>query len=519
MLWLALHFPMLGLEERLDALDGDVAEPAVLLEDNRVVAANEQARQAEISLGSTLATANSILPELKHFNRDPSAEHERLGVLATMAYRYTPKVSPAPPDALLLEVRGSLRLFGGMNALVDGLADQCQCLGHELNWAVATTPLAALMLARAGLRGVIAEPVGATVTRPSGRAAARGKHGAELPALKGVPLRHSDLPAKDLDRLANMGITRIDELLRLPLRELGKRFGPTLIDYLARLTGQKADPRAFIEPPERFDSSVHLLEPVRGKDALLFPMRRLASELARWLARRRLGTRLLTWTVKPLRGPARMLAVEFAQPRRDDQSFLALSKLKLEGVDLPEEAMSVSLRADFIAPFSTASADLWGMSAGSAASHAELVDLLAAKIGGEAVRSLRIVDEHRPELAWSTKHAGRRGMGRGAKASERLSALAAGVFRPMWLLNPPEPIDVECYELVSGPERIETGWWERDRYAVARESAARILPDKDAKEPVSGHLRDYYIAYSKQGARCWLYREQNERWFLHGYFS
>jgi len=253
------------------------------------------------------------------------------------------------------------------------------------------------------------------------------------------------------------------------------------------LTGHKADPRAFIEPPERFHSSIHLLEPVRGKDALLFPMRRLAAELAHWLARRRFGTRLLTWTVKPFRGPAAVLTVEFAQPRRDDRSFLTLSKLKLAGTDLPEEAMSISLRADFIAPFTTAFDDLWGVT-GNSASHAELVDLLAAKLGPEAVRALRTVDDHRPELAWSTGHAGR--------DSRSAEGAVAGVSRPLWLLDPPKPINAGHYELVSGPERLETGWWDADRLC-----------------------RDYFIANSRHGARCWLYREQNERWFLHGYFS
>ncbi|MDE0038106.1 MAG: DNA polymerase Y family protein [Gammaproteobacteria bacterium] len=499
MLWLALHFPMFGLEERLDTLDGSATEPAVLVEDNRVVQVNEGAQQAEIALGSTLATANSILPALNHFNRDPAAEHERLSRLAQMAYRYTPRVSPAPPDALLLEVRGSLRLFGGMKALVDKVAADCRRCGHEQSWAVATTPLAALMLARAGMGIVVEQPV--------------------RTALNGVPLVHGDLPPKDLERLANMGITRIDELLGLPGRELGKRFGPVLLDYLARLTGDKADPRAFIEPSEQFHSSIHLLEPVRGKDALLFPMRKLAAELARWLARRHFGVRVLTWTVKPLTGPEVVLSVEFANPRRDDQSFLTLSRLKLDGADMPGEVMSVSLRADFVAPFSTDLADLWGVTehsfhargypsrspaegshargypsrspAKGSATHAELVDLLAAKLGNDAVRDLRALDDHRPEYAWRTEQAHCR---KAVRAIE--SGAAMGHSRPLWLLDPPKPVDAGLFELVSGPERIETGWWN------------------------SRHLvRDYYVALSKHGARCWLYREQNENWFLHGYFS
>ncbi|MCE2459299.1 MAG: DNA polymerase Y family protein [Pseudomonadales bacterium] len=493
MLWLALYFPMLGLEERLDTLDGDTTGPAVLVADNRVVQVNEQARRAEIALGSTLATANSIVPELNHFNRDPSAEEERLGRLAEMAYRYTPKVSPAPPDALLLEVRGSLRLFGGLKALSVQLADECRRLGHEQSLAVATTPLAALMLARSGMETFGDELDPSRVGEKSVRT-----------ALRGVSLTHSDLPPRDLERLANMGITRIDELLRLPPGELGKRFGLTLIDYLARLTGRKSDPRAFIEPHERFQSSVHLLEPVRGKDALLFPMRKLAAELARWLARRHFGARLLTWTVKPLTGPAVVLTVEFAQPRRDDLSFLNLSRLKLDSADMPGEVMSVSLRADFVAPFTTALADLWGMTEHSTATHAELVDLLAAKLGAEAVRGLCSVDDHRPEQAWSTEHPVSQGAGRTVG-----SDLALGYSRPMWLLDLPKPIDAKLYEMVSGPERIETGWWER-------EFAARNPPEKRNGYAVA---RDYYVAYSKHGAKCWLYREQNERWFLHGYFS
>lgn len=478
MLWLALNFPALGLEERLGTLGVEPCEPAVLVEDNRVVQANERARQAAIGLGSTLATANSILPALKHFNRDPAAEHERLNSLAQMAYRYTPKVSPAPPDSLLLEVRGSLRLFGGVQALADKLAADCRRFGHQQSLAVAATPLAALMLARAG-------------TVRKGLVPSRGEEQPVRTTLRGVPLVHSDLPPRDLERLANMGITRIDELLELPGRELGKRFGPALIDYLARLTGQKADPRAFIEPLERFDSSVHLLEPVRGKDALLFPMRRLATELARWLARRSFATRRLTWTVAPLTGTPVVLTVEFAQPRRDDQSFLTLSKLKLAGTDLPEEAMSVSLRADFIAPFETARTDLWGMTAGNTATPAELVDLLAAKLGSDAVRDLRVLDDHRPEYAWCAEQAG------GRKAVRAIgSEPEMGHSRPLWLLDPPKPVDAGLFELVSGPERIETGWWSS-----------------------LGLVRDYYVALSKRGARCWLYREQNEKWYLHGYFS
>ena len=51
---------------------------------------NIPARAAGIAPGSTLATARSIVADLKHFNRDVAEERRRLRLLAEAAYRYTP---------------------------------------------------------------------------------------------------------------------------------------------------------------------------------------------------------------------------------------------------------------------------------------------------------------------------------------------------------------------------------------------------------------------------------------------
>src|ERR1700680_476187 len=50
---------------------------------------------------------------------------EKLGSLAARAQRFTPRVSLAPPDGLLLEVRGSLHLFAGVAALRAALTQDC----------------------------------------------------------------------------------------------------------------------------------------------------------------------------------------------------------------------------------------------------------------------------------------------------------------------------------------------------------------------------------------------------------
>src|SRR5215208_6140334 len=69
--------------------------------------------------------------------------------LATGAQRFTPRVSLAPPDGLLLEVKGSLNLFGGVSGLRLAVAQLHRSAGVEAILALAPTPLAALVRARA----------------------------------------------------------------------------------------------------------------------------------------------------------------------------------------------------------------------------------------------------------------------------------------------------------------------------------------------------------------------------------
>jgi protein ImuB len=86
--------------------------------------------------------------------------------------------------------------------------------------------------------------------------------------------------------------------------------------------------------------------------------------------------------------------------------------------------------------------------------------------------------------------------------------------RPLWIFQPPAPIEVvglagdgppalfhygQPHRVVRcfGPERIETGWW---RGASSR--------------------RDYYRVETESGQRLWLFRRlQDQRWFLHGEFG
>ena len=477
-LWLAVHFPRLGFEVHgLTANDDADNRPAVLIDENRVAQADALAQRAGIHTGATLATAHSIAPELRHFPRDPEAEGKRLEWLALVGYRYSSRVSLAPPAQVLVEAHGSLRLFGGLAALTGALAARYRLLGHETRIATAATPLAAQALAHW-------PESAAWQDAPCPIAASQ--------ALRDVPVACADLEERQVERLANMGVTRLGQLLDLPPRELGQRFPPALLDYLHRLTGRKADPRPPIAPPERFRFHVHLLEGVQEKDALLPPMRSVVERLTRRLAARNLGARLLAWTFKPLSGQAVDVHVRLAEASADPAALLRLSRLRLERIDLPSEVMSVSLRTDLVTPLLPAGADFLDANGSGAPSNAikraELVDLLAARLGDEAVRALAAVDDHRPEAAWAATPVA-------ASTRAATPSTAKPGTRPLWLLDPPQPVSARGFTIESGPERIETGWWD------------------------AAQTRDYFIATAPSGSRCWLYRDRHNRWFLHGYFS
>ena len=467
-LWLAAHFPALGFENHCRAVaDGVDSRPMALVENRRIVQANAPAERLGLETGTTLATAVAIVDELAYFERDLDEERRRLAWLGLACYRYSSRVSIEPPAGLLVEAGGSSQLFGGMRTLTEALDCRFRRLGHAANIAVAATPAAATALARAN-EGVFLAEDAAT-------------------ALHRVPLACADVSERHLERLANMGLRSLGQLLALPQQEVGKRFGHDLVDYLARLRGRKADPRECIEPPERFRSALHLPESVDDKEALSFPMRRLADELGAWLAARQFGIEALTWEFKPLRGDAVRLAVRFAEPTAEQTAFLALSRLRLERAELPREVMSIALAADSPTPFMPPAADLLAKRQ-AAMSRAELTDRLAARLGDDAIQTLQTIDDHRPERAWALLPAAA-GV-RHDKAKTTASAVATSDAstkrRPLWLLDVPKPVAIEDFTLLAGPERIETGWWDGAEHRLCR---------------------DYFVAIAKSGAQCWIYRQ------------
>lgn len=441
----------------------------------RVVAATTAARARGVVSGQRLAGALAVAPGLQLCDRAPAQEAAVLAELANWAGRFTPSVSLDPPDGLLLEASACLRLFGGGDALARHIVASLPETGLTAQLAVAPTPLAARWLARVA---------------PGTQIADAPRWWQQLDALPieclgdGAPL-----PAAALELLRGIGIRRIGEVARLPRAGLARRHGSLLLDTLARARGERPDPRRWHTPPERFESRLELPAPAHHTEPLLFAAGRLFAGLAGWLGARQAVLDRCTLTLEHESLPATRLEIVTGRPGRDPSRLLMLAREHLSALALPSpvEALHLAAEHPLVAPGRTAG--LFGDLERSRDDAQLLLGRLRARLGPSAVRTVQPASDHRPEHAWRTAEPGTR------TASVPLPAGR----RPLWLLPEPRLLDsVQAFTPISGPERIEGGWW----------SGTDIR-------------RDYYVVAHPDSSLWWVFRQLDApgNWYVHGFFG
>lgn len=477
MLWAAFHFPGFPVQvsERGVRTPGPLAI-ATAGARGEVIACNAEAALAGVRPGMTLSAAWALAPALAVKPRDEAAEREALQGVALWAGQFTPTVSLAPPCTVLAEIGGCLRLFGGLSRLLELIRDGLAGLGYRAAIAIAPAAEGAHLLARAGL------------TRPVTDRAALQE------ALAPLSIALLDCPRETREALLNIGARSLGECLRLPRDGFARRFGRELLERLDRALGTIPDPRPPFSPPGRHRSALALPAPAWDAEALLFAARRLALELAGFLAAREAGVTRLRLELLHEERKATVLTLGFSLPCRDPERILALMRERFAVVELPARVEGIALAAEETAGLPRRSLSFLPDAESAGESRAALVERLRARLGEEAVQGLVPVADARPELAWARVEPGVRGAAPvpGPRPAWLLAAprmLAARDGRP-WLDGP--------LDLLAGPERIESGWW--DGRDVAR---------------------DYFLARDSRGGRFWVFRERRERggWYLHGVFA
>ncbi|MGI9304833.1 MAG: Y-family DNA polymerase, partial [Gammaproteobacteria bacterium] len=236
-LWLCIDFPDLPLYAL--TLDESERRPPVVVEERSgrtiILGCSPAARRQGLVPGMPLSSAYALCHGLQAHVRDLRLEADLLERLALGVSRYSSTVSLQAPRSLLLEIKGSLRLFGGLQTLHDEIRQELDDLSCDFRLAVAPTPCAAWWLARNGRQDIV-----------ENRAGLRS-------ALEGLPLAGLNLDSKQVEQLAKSGLNELGDVIRLPRDGLARRFGHELLTQLDRALGVLPDPRKTFTPPVAFD--------------------------------------------------------------------------------------------------------------------------------------------------------------------------------------------------------------------------------------------------------------------------
>lgn len=422
-----------------------------------------------------------------------SPPEDQLQPWCWQALRFTPRVA-VDQGCVLLEVSATLRLWGGLRALLGQLL-QPGALQPCRAWARGRTALVALALLQLKAQG----------RQPS----------AQVP--DGLPLDTLAAAAPALAVLERTGCTRFGELRALPRAGVARRFGATLLEALDQAYGERPAVYDWCRLPPVFDQHLELPATASSAPELLWTGQRLLDTLHTWLRSGQRGVLALEleWTHDLRRLDGRKLprhdrlAVRTARPTQDMAHLCRLLHEHLQHQRLAAPANHLRLRTLEVAPLPGLSTSLLPEEQRQGEPLHALVERLVARLGADRVLVPRLVADHRPERMqrWVPAQQG------GTPVAEPLAPHAA--LYPAWLLREPLALDMDAQgqplfhgplQLLARPHRVDgAGWWELD-----------------ATRPV---VRDHRLARSTRFGLLWLYCERphsghaDPRWFLQGAYA
>ncbi|MCA1323633.1 Y-family DNA polymerase [Herbaspirillum sp. alder98] len=490
-LWIAVHLPLLQLEVFRPNWDDEIA--AVVFHQDRVSALSAPARAQGVAEGMRRGSVQLLSPRASTHERDIARESSLLNDTALALLQYTPQVTLAEHDCVLLDVGASLRLFGGIRALCRKVRTSIARLGLSATLSCGVSATGAWLLARFGY------------VRTLGLASLQRRLD-RLP----VVLLSAALP--HLEWLHGLGCEQLGELRRLPRAGLQRRCGKPMLEMLDRAYGQRPELHRWISAPPSFRMRLELPDRIDQAELLERHAQRLMTQLAGWLAARQLALEQLRLLLEHERGRQAIAPTEIvlslAAPTWQEDHLLLLLREKLARGQLGAPAIALVLTAERVQARTPVSETLFPEPGGSVDDQRRLVELLVARLGAEHVLQAAPQADHRPETSNRWLSVLQR-----PPSQNALNAAAAQLPpRPLWLLDTPLPLALHderpvyrgALTMASPVERIEAGWWEG--------------------QPVT---RDYYTAHDARHVYYWIFRQWRAgqaggdaaQWFLHGLFG
>lgn len=493
------------------------ARPVVLFAEGRrglqVAVCSSEAIRLGVCVGMPLGEVQSLLPEPKQSTTrslrrsqkrsvstpvlkrmDTVADRFRLEQLAVHCQSYSPLVgleeSPAP-ESLWIDISGSEDLFGGERGLAEKIRNDLAERNVRVRVAVADSWGAAWAISHFGRSDISLVP-----------------SGQQTEWLDPLPVAALRISTEVIESLQMLNVRTVGQLLRLPRTSLPSRFGKQLLlrlDQAKGLTPEILIAQRLVEP---IVVEWSFEEPIADRQTLDRVCEILLERLLKTLEARQLGLRELAchW-LGTVTEPA---IIRLLKPTNDARHLFELLRLQSERAVFHAGVRGVKMEATEIGVPTVRQKTLFADDERAEHSQmlAELVDRLSIRLGLQAVLRARPVPDPQPEFAcesipWLDE--------RISHEDGVIAAVSRLRCRPLRILQSPERLVVQPNSTeklpsrvnqlavirVSGPERIETGWWRG--------------PDVS---------RDYFHLHLANGTVLWVFLDRRcGSWFLHGMFD
>jgi protein ImuB len=503
------------------------------------------ASAAGVRAEQPLRDAQAMCPDLLTRRANPMLEAAFLTVLRRWCGKYSPWVSEEAPDGLVVDLTGCAHLFGGEEALLGQVSQDCADLGLTVHAGIADTVGAAWALARYAGQPIplvrsgdaIDQEAWATRSRavkrrhwerggpaptprpPSGERMGRiAAPGQTRQALGPLPVAALRIGADTTADLARLGLRRIDDLAGQPRAGLARRFGQHLVQRLDQAMGVSPEPVSPARPPMNFAVRLTLPEPIGLEADIIAALDRLLPAMAAKLIAKGRGARRVRLDCFRTDQTMQWVEVGLARPSADPERIRPLLRMKLGEVDPGFGIDCVRIEAVQTEP----------VHARQHKGHAEVADeiqarmttdtalddlmgRLGARVGLDAIVRMHPADSHIPEKTAKT--------------------LAATWSEPAadWPAPPgPRPLTLCRPELVTAEDAprvpLEFRWRQQTFRTLAASGPERIAPEWWLDEPDwrSG-VRDYWRVTTDGGAQLWLYYAHgaatSSGWFCQGQFA
>ena len=463
-MWLYVHAPHLFLQTWHP--DQYAVQPLLLLEGKSgcVIDANPKALEAGIHNGMNVATASSLASDGEFIQFNELAMAEAKNRLAKKLLAYTSWLGGDGDVGMYLEIATMKKLLGDGPSIAKKIQ---QTLKHfTLNMSSAPYAKTARLLAKSQLEVHI-----------------------EKENIKSYlnNLAISDLvfPPNTEHAIRKLGIKKLEKLLQLKRSDVAYRIDQQLALELDHLVGHKTWlPKPF-KVPLHFYLPHELACEAEHAQQLRFPLKYLLNEFCQFMLKNNVSAQRVQVACYDREHKCYPISIELARASTTLDQWLDMLRFTLEQFK-PSQAICRLLMVCKVFEAQQAQPTDMFQTPAKEESVNTLLNKLSSRLGKQAYGFLNPVHHGLPEYQTQLDETPQGG----TKIQSHYQD------QPLWLLPQPKQVSLNGYDIVHGPERKQGFWWQ-------------------------GHtgFRDYYIARGHQGALHWLFRDEQNAWWLHGYFA